>query len=371
MPVRRALVDCAVLSLQDACVFYPYCRGCFSRIDVQQDTTRCRCSKCGYSCLKERVDYRYRLSLRVARDSHIFGVTVFGTCLDPFFGIHASGLQRLVQDSDLPVEARTRSTLLVKAVEDCFIGRHFIFGIKVTATENGPLLERPVPVGSTSKDIAQFIASQIILPKAAALGGCTLISYYRTLLQKAAEYPLGSTDPSKTSGPPATSLLLIPHHSPASSLNNTTLPASCLLSQSPQRSRHQDCTLSPTPPWQQSLGLVTSSAEQEEGCSTQDSGNENGRQTHNKRPPHQTPYYTQQMQPQPCPQEKFLEAGRASTLSADPAASEAPEKRGCKQRINREKNKPQDPTRADTGKYGFSFVLSSSTSADVEVQEKL
>uniref|UniRef100_UPI003AACDC9A uncharacterized protein ddias n=1 Tax=Centroberyx gerrardi TaxID=166262 RepID=UPI003AACDC9A len=292
MPVRRALVDCAVLSLQDACVFYPYCRGCFSRIDVQQqDTTRCRCSKCGYSCLKERVDYRYRLSLRVARDSHIFGVTVFGTCLDPFFGIHASGLQRLVQDSDLPVEAPTRSKLLVKAVEDCFIGRHFIFGIKVTATETGPLLERPVPNGSTSKDTAQFIASQIILPKAAALGGCTLISYYRILLQKAAEYPLGSTDPSKTSGPPATSLLLIPHHSPASSFNNTTLPASCLLSQSPQRSRHQDCTLSPTPPWQQSLGLVTSSAEQEEGCSTQDSGNENDRQTHNKRPPHHTPVW--------------------------------------------------------------------------------
>ena len=42
------------------------------------------------------------------------------------------------------------------------------------------------------------------------------------------------------------------------------------------RSRHQDSTLSPTPPWQQSLGLVTSSAEQEEGCGTQDyRGNEN------------------------------------------------------------------------------------------------
>lgn len=36
------------------------------------------------------------------------------------------------------------------------------------------------------------------------------------------------------------------------------------------RSQHEDCTLTPTPPWQQSLGLVTSSAEQEEGYSTQD-----------------------------------------------------------------------------------------------------
>ncbi len=55
---------------------------------------RCRCSKCGYSCLREQVDHRYRLSLRVTRDTCIFGVTVFGSSLNPFFGIHASGLQR-------------------------------------------------------------------------------------------------------------------------------------------------------------------------------------------------------------------------------------------------------------------------------------
>lgn len=41
MSVRRALVDCVVLSLQDTCVLYPCCKDCFSRIDVeQQDKTR-------------------------------------------------------------------------------------------------------------------------------------------------------------------------------------------------------------------------------------------------------------------------------------------------------------------------------------------
>lgn len=41
MSVKRALVDCVVLSLQDSSVFYPSCRGCFSRIDVEQpDGTR-------------------------------------------------------------------------------------------------------------------------------------------------------------------------------------------------------------------------------------------------------------------------------------------------------------------------------------------
>ncbi|XP_070762520.1 uncharacterized protein ddias [Enoplosus armatus] len=287
MSVRRALVDCVVLSLQDACVFYPCCKSCFSRINVgQEETTRCRCSKCGYSCLRDQVDHRYRLSLRVARDACIFGVTVFGTCLNPFFGIHASGLQRLVENLEGPVGESTRSTLLVKAVEDCFIGRHFIFGIKVTETDSRPWLGGPVGNSSSSKDTVQFIASQMILPKATGLEGCTVVSYYRILLQKAAEYELGSTDPSKTSRPPATTLLLIPCHSPASSFNNATLSASGLLSQSLKRSQYQDCTLTPTPPWQQSLGLVTSSAEQEEGCSTQDSGHENSRQTDNNKTPH-------------------------------------------------------------------------------------
>ncbi|XP_067449829.1 DNA damage-induced apoptosis suppressor protein [Thunnus thynnus] len=287
MSVRRALVDCAVLSLQDTCVFYPCCKGCFSRIDVQQqqDTTRCRCSRCGYSCLREQVDYRYRLSLRVTRDKSIFGVTVFGNSLNPFFGIHASGLQRLVENLEGPTEPSTRSTLLVKAVTDCFIGRHFIFGIKVAETESGPWLGGRAPNGSNSTDMVQFIASQMILPKATGLGGCSVVSYYRILLQKA-EYEQESTDHSKTYRPPATVLLMAPHHSSASSFNNTTLSASGLLSQSLQRSQHQDCTLTPTPPWDQSLGLVTSSAEQEEGCSTQDSGDENSKQTDNKTPRH-------------------------------------------------------------------------------------
>lgn len=59
------------------------------------------------------------------------------------------------------------------------------------------------------------------------------------------------------------------------------------------RSQYKDSTLTPTPPWQQSLGLVTSSAEQEEGCGTQDSQDEDSRQTddNNKTPNHtQTAY---------------------------------------------------------------------------------
>ena len=38
-------------------------------------------------------------------------------------------LCRLVEEE--PVEAATKATLLKQAIEDCFIGRHLTFGIKV------------------------------------------------------------------------------------------------------------------------------------------------------------------------------------------------------------------------------------------------
>ncbi|XP_041846388.1 uncharacterized protein ddias [Melanotaenia boesemani] len=270
MSVRRTLVQCTVLSLQDTCVFYPCCKGCFSRIDAEQhDATRYRCSKCGYRCMREQIEYRYRLSLRVTRNRCIFGVTVFGNSLNQFFGIHASGLQKLVE-----TEPSTRSTLLVKAVKDCFIGKHFIFGIKLSGAENGRFFEGHHTNGSNIGETSQFIASQIILPNAENLAGCTVVRYYQCLLQKASEL---EPDCSKCCRLPASILFLIPSQSPTSSFSNSSLFASGFLSQSLLRSKHQDCTLSPTPPFEQSLGLLTSSAEQEEGCSSQESVDENSR----------------------------------------------------------------------------------------------
>ncbi|XP_013880484.1 DNA damage-induced apoptosis suppressor protein [Austrofundulus limnaeus] len=268
MSVRRALVDGAVLSLQDSCVFYPCCKSCFSRVDTEQldSATRCRCSRCGSRCLGDQVDYRYRLSLRVTRDSCVFDVTVFGNSLNVFFGIHATGLQKLVVNQDGPVEPSTKSRLLMKAVRDCFIGRHFIFGIKLTGTESGPWFGGPDSNDPSSRETAQFVASQMILPKASGLSGCTVLSYYQALLQKASEYEEGSADP-------AAPLLL----DPGTSSSFSTAPpwASGLLSQSQLRPQNLDLSLTPTPPWEQSLGVVTSSAEQEEeeeGCSAQDGG---------------------------------------------------------------------------------------------------
>lgn len=278
-------MDCVVLSLQDSAVFYPSCGGCFSRIDVEQLGTA-RCSKCGHLCRKDEINYRYRLSLSVSRDEHIFGITVFGSNLNQFFGIDATGLQRLVHNTDGPVEPSRKFTLLLKAIKDCFIGRHFIFCMKLTENDRRPWLQDPVPNHSSSKDVTRLIATQMILPEAARLEGCAVVTYYEKLLKKALDSHCTYLDDSRPSIFPTTQLLLTPHHSTISSFDST-LPSPQFLFPSTHWSRHIDSVLSLTPPWQQSLEVVTSSAEQKESDSLQDCGDKTSIQIDNSAISHQ------------------------------------------------------------------------------------
>ncbi|ROL47599.1 DNA damage-induced apoptosis suppressor protein [Anabarilius grahami] len=166
MSNTRALVSCTILSLQDSCFIYPCCKGCLSR--VIQESKRATCGRCGFTCDLQNVDYRYRLSFKVSRNQDIFGVTVFGGCLNPYFGITAGGLQRFV-DLEKTDGTHTVQQLLVKAVEDCFIGRCVIFGLKV-------------PHNNAKTLSGQLVACQIISP-CESLMGCTVIAYFKNLLQ--------------------------------------------------------------------------------------------------------------------------------------------------------------------------------------------
>ncbi|XP_005161311.1 DNA damage-induced apoptosis suppressor protein isoform X1 [Danio rerio] len=168
MSSTRALVSCSILSLQDSCFVYPCCKDCLSRVSLENK--RVTCGRCGFTCDSQNVDYRYRLSFKVSRNQDIFGVTVFGGCLNPFFGITAGGLQRYIelQKSD---GKHTVQELLVKALEDCFIGRSVIFGLKV-----------PCKKAKTSSLSGQFVACQIVAP-CESLMGCTVIDYLKTLQQ--------------------------------------------------------------------------------------------------------------------------------------------------------------------------------------------
>uniref|UniRef100_W5MFC9 DNA damage induced apoptosis suppressor n=1 Tax=Lepisosteus oculatus TaxID=7918 RepID=W5MFC9_LEPOC len=172
MPPRRVLISGSVLSLQDPCVLYPCCQNCVSRLFINKSGFhRCICKKCGFICGVDDVKYRYRLSFGVARNSDIFGVAVFGSCLDPYFGVSAGFLHRFMEDLKKDAGDMVH-TLLIQAVKDCFVGRHFIFGIKVS--DEHDLYFNSCPVSNPENTPHLFVACQIALPNAAIVG-CTVI----------------------------------------------------------------------------------------------------------------------------------------------------------------------------------------------------
>lgn len=58
------------------------------------DFSRSDCPKCGATGKVENVSYRYKLSIKVAESNKLFGITIFGSCLDAFFGLTATDLHR-------------------------------------------------------------------------------------------------------------------------------------------------------------------------------------------------------------------------------------------------------------------------------------
>ncbi|KFZ56736.1 Nitric oxide-inducible gene protein, partial [Podiceps cristatus] len=97
---------------------------------------------------------------------------------------------RLVEDfNQLSGEANTDASagLLVQAVETCFIGKRFIFGVKGCAREDGghsaasSILQKCSRINRSTKNLT---ACQIFLPNT-AVTGFTVISCFHRLLQSA------------------------------------------------------------------------------------------------------------------------------------------------------------------------------------------
>ncbi|XP_042718448.1 DNA damage-induced apoptosis suppressor protein isoform X2 [Lagopus leucura] len=186
MSSARRLLAASVISVQNSCFIYPACQSCLSRLIL--DSRRFNCLKCGCTGEAEEAGYRYRLSLKIADTNDLFDITVFGSCLDPFFGVTAGNLQRCIQDfNQLSGETNKAASpaVLVQAVETCFIGKRFIFGVKGFGSEDGAcsaassILQNCSRINRGTKNL---IACQIFLPNA-AVTGFTVISYFRRLLQ--------------------------------------------------------------------------------------------------------------------------------------------------------------------------------------------
>ncbi|XP_048448429.1 DNA damage-induced apoptosis suppressor protein [Rhincodon typus] len=160
------------------------------------------------------MNYRYRLSVKVARKNDILNITVFGSCLEPYFGETAGCLQRYCEDLKKKLQKQKEKQiqdLLIQAVEHCFIGRSFIFGVKAseflpsTRSPSSSPLQAPI---SMNKYENHLVACQIAVPNT-AIYGCTVINYYKKLLDldnlqdcspssKLSDSPFNSVDQSST-----------------------------------------------------------------------------------------------------------------------------------------------------------------------------
>ncbi|XP_043927144.1 DNA damage-induced apoptosis suppressor protein isoform X2 [Protopterus annectens] len=240
---KRTLLVASVLELQDSCFFFPSCQNCFSRY---------KCLKCCSTFEVRHVNYRYRLSLKVSDSTEIFAITVFGGCLEPFFGVTAGFLQRYLDGLKIEME-EVRSdaapfSLLTQAVECCFIGKSFIFGISASGNKVGQcslshsVLHTSV---STCRFHKQLIASQIALPNSDILGS-TVISYYKQLLSSSLKN--------------ISSVAQLPG-SPLIVADEASSYLSSLPSESSQSTFQRDCTHRFSRPWQQSLELTYSAAD--------------------------------------------------------------------------------------------------------------
>ncbi|XP_041055821.1 DNA damage-induced apoptosis suppressor protein [Carcharodon carcharias] len=181
---KRSFVIASILCLHDTCFLYPACHKCGSRLLL--NFGRFHCPKPACVSTAQNTNYRYRLSVKVAGKNDIFNITVFGSCLEPYFGTTAGCLHRYCEDLKKLQEPEGDKVqgLLVQAVEHCFIGRSFIFGVKASEFLPDMLSSSPSPLQTTinkSRHKKHLVACQIAVPNTAVYG-CTVINYYKKLL---------------------------------------------------------------------------------------------------------------------------------------------------------------------------------------------
>ncbi|XP_061484931.1 DNA damage-induced apoptosis suppressor protein [Rhineura floridana] len=171
----RHLLVASVISVQNSNFVYPSCQNCFSKLFI--DLKRYSCPKCGCSGDTKEASYRYRLSLEVANTHDVFEVTVFGSCLDAYFGVTAKGLQRYIEQLSQEAREPDRDAILgvvFQAVETCFLGKKFVFGVKNSNKPDGTSsLQNGCQIDKYPKALT---ACQMFVPNP-GLVGCTVFHY--------------------------------------------------------------------------------------------------------------------------------------------------------------------------------------------------
>ncbi|XP_072466815.1 DNA damage-induced apoptosis suppressor protein isoform X2 [Notamacropus eugenii] len=170
---RRKFLIASIIAVQNSSFIYPSCQKCFSRVILV--SKRFDCSKCGYTGEAKNVTYRYKLSLKVSDANRLFAITVFGSCLDAFFGITATCLNRYIKDAN-----QVEGTLDSNSIEDLLTQavQNFENEGEQALASNNFLQKYPY----NDRHIKELVACQISLPNS-NITGYTVINYFDQLLQ--------------------------------------------------------------------------------------------------------------------------------------------------------------------------------------------
>uniref|UniRef100_A0A8C4PZV1 Uncharacterized protein n=1 Tax=Eptatretus burgeri TaxID=7764 RepID=A0A8C4PZV1_EPTBU len=102
------------------------------------------CTRCNLLCSP-----RHRLALQVACPPQLLPLTIYGNCLDPFFGCSAGDLYNRLGAEWLECNPQAKAKLL-GMLQLCFVGRHFLFAVRVPSGWEDHLSGNwRVPVGCT------------------------------------------------------------------------------------------------------------------------------------------------------------------------------------------------------------------------------
>ncbi|XP_068701542.1 uncharacterized protein [Montipora foliosa] len=131
MDTRSVFVLAKVVSIRNK-FFYPCCTKCHKKVHTRcDDESIFSCQQCMQEYNAESVQYRYRVSLLASDRSQLVQITVFGSCLDRFFGTSATFFARFLNGS---VFDALPSHLVYQAVQQCFVGSLLQFGFRISPT---------------------------------------------------------------------------------------------------------------------------------------------------------------------------------------------------------------------------------------------
>ncbi|XP_071121151.1 uncharacterized protein [Mytilus edulis] len=135
MPEKRHMILCTVTDVRDGQVVYPCCSQCCSKLRSDCFQDRWQCLKCGCSSMTEDLDWRYRLSLMVTDGHTLANICLFGSVLQPYFGMSTNQFVRFLRKIE-SMYGNSEDILLL-GLKHCFIGQHYYFGVKASTAVGG------------------------------------------------------------------------------------------------------------------------------------------------------------------------------------------------------------------------------------------